>query len=405
MTTFWTAIAHGERPALSRIGACLARCGAAALLLSALAGGHRPAAAADALDKRIAVVAKNVAALLKAQQMNSISIGAFAGPPNFPTSSGPAIVQTFTDEFKKHEISVASRAPVGLSGDYSITEVDQFDPVNSKKVKHLAIRINGRLVDRFGAVITTFNDQGIQQGTFQETVAGADTVVETIGLPADLPAEKTSTEVDKILRDSLIKPTVVLTQNNTRYRASEKSPYEIEILVDGQPCPIQLIDDLPYVDIKKGQIYAIRVYNNSEYDAAVRLLIDGLSVFTFSEIRNPATGKPAYSVYIVGKGESPTLKGWHKTNSHVESFLVTDYSESAAARLGHTQDLGTITVTFSAAWPHGSTPPHDEDLFAAKGGAGGNVATGFGPRQTHKVEEVRNDIGRVRASLSIRYTK
>lgn len=388
---FLPPMSRGSRPAAFRWGA-------ACLALLSLSGSIL---ATEALDKRIAVIAKNVATLLQAQQMDSISIGTFSGPPNFPSSSGPGIVQTFTDEFAKHGIQVKTRARVGLSGDYSITEVEHTDPSTGKKLRHLGVRINGRLVDQFGAVITSFNTQGIQEGTFQETVSGAETLVETIGLPADLPAEKTSTEIDGILRDSLVKPTVTLDPGKTRYRASPTSPYEIEILVDGKPCPIHIEDDLPYVEIQRGQIYAVRVYNNSEYDAAVRLLIDGLSVFTFSDIRDPKTGRPKYNVYIVGKGDSPILKGWHKTNNHVESFLVTGYADSAAARLGHTQDLGTITVTFAAAWPRGTNPPPDE--FIAKSG-GGN-ATGFGPPQEHKVQEVQMDIGRVRASLSIRYTK
>lgn len=359
------------------------------------------AQAAEALEKRVAVIAKNVSALLKAQQMDSISVGQFNGPPNFPTSSGPALVQMFNDEFAKHSISVKTRAKVGLSGEYAITETDAFDSVSGKNVKQLAVKVNGKLVDQFGGVLTSFNTEGIVAGKFEETVTGADTLVETIGLPADLPPNATPAQQDAVLRDSLVNPKVFLDAGKTRYRASQDSPYEIEILVDGHPCPIQIEEDLPYIEIKPGQIYSVHLYNNSSHDAAVRLLVDGLSVFSFSDIRDVQTGKPKYNVYIVDAQSEATLKGWHKTNEHVESFLVTGYDQSAAARLGHTQDLGTITVTFAAAWPKGSPPPPDEIISKS---AGGN-ATGFGPPVEHRVQEVQRDIGRVRASLSIRYTR
>ena len=373
----------------------------AALAALLLIAATNSASATEALEKRVAVIAESVSKLMKAQSMESIAIGQFSGPPNFPTSSGPGIVQMFNDEFSKHKITVKTRARVGISGEYAITEVDQFDSVAGKNVKHLAVKINGRLVDQFGSVLTSFNTEGIVAGKFEETVTGADTVVETLGLPTDLPADGTPTDVDNKLRDSLIEPKVTLTKNNTRYRASDDSPYEIEILVDGKPCSIQLEDDLPYVEINRGQVYAVKVYNNSPHDAAVRLLIDGLSVFAFSNIRDSKTSKPKYSVYIVEAKTEATLKGWHKDNNHVESFLVTGYENSAAAKLGHTDNLGTITATFSAAWPKGSPPPPDELISKS---AGGN-ATGFGPPVEHKVQEVQRDIGRVRASLAIRYTK
>jgi hypothetical protein len=369
-------------------------------LLSCLAG--RSAEATEALQKRVAVIAKNVATLLQAQEMKSISVGQFVGPPNFPTSSGPALVQMFSDEFKKHAIEVVSRSKVGISGEYSITELKQFDSVAGKNVDHLAVKINGKLVNEFGSVLTSFNTEGIVEGKFEETVAGADTLVETIGLPADLPPDATPSQLDEKLRDSVVQPTVTLEKNNTLYRASPESPYAVEILVDGTPCPIHLEQDLPYVEIQKGQTYAVKVYNESPHGAAVRLLIDGLSVFTFSDIRDQRDpSKPAYNVYIMDPNDTAVLKGWHKDNATVQSFLVTGYDDSAAAKLGHSQDLGTITLTFAAAWPKGSPPPPDEIITKS---AGGN-ATGFGPPLEHRVQEVQRDIGRIRASLSIRYTK
>jgi hypothetical protein len=364
----------------------------------------RSAQADEALRVRVASVAKSVSVLMHAQGMESISVGLFSGPPNFPSASGPAIVQMFHDEFGKFDIEVKNPASVGLAGEYSITQVPVFDAQLGREVNQLAVKISGRLVDQFGTVLTAFNTEGIVDGKFEATVTGAETFVQTIGLTAAIPADAAPHEVDNILRQGVVDPQHFFDPGKTRFRAAPDSPYEIEILIGGRPCPITLDGGLPYVEIPKGQVYAVRVYNNSPHDAAVTLLIDGMSVFAFSEVRHPSgehAGQPLYTNYIIAPGSAPVIKGWHRTNQRVDSFLVTTYAESAAARMGLTQDIGTITVTFAAAWPKGGTAPPDE--FISKS-AGGN-ATGFGPPIEEIVEEAERDIGRVRSSLCIRYTR
>jgi hypothetical protein len=142
------------------------------------------------------------------------------------------------------------------------------------------------------------------------------------------------------------------------------------------------------------------MHNQSEYDAAVRLSIDGLSIFRFSELRNP-DGQPRYQFYVIPKGQSIELKGWHKTNEKVSSFRVTSYAESAAASIQHEQNIGTITATFSAAWPKDGPRPQDEDTIAK----GSGNATGFGPVVTQLAKEVERQEGKLRASISLRYTR
>jgi hypothetical protein len=83
---------------------------------------------------------------------------------------------------------------------------------------------------------------------------------------------------------------------------------------------------------------------------------------------------------------------------------VTEYARSAAAdRLPSSSSVGTITAGFAAAWPQGSPPPADE-ASAKKGGRSGD-ATGKGPPVETKFTEVVRDVGRLRASVSVRYTK
>ena len=80
---------------------------------------------------------------------------------------------------------------------------------------------------------------------------------------------------------------------------------------------------------------------------------------------------------------------------------MTDYEQSAAAKLGLKSDLGTITATFMAAWPKGSNPPKDEPLFFSTG----PVATGFGPPIDQSLKEVSRVTGLVRAAVTVHYSK
>ena len=83
---------------------------------------------------------------------------------------------------------------------------------------------------------------------------------------------------------------------------------------------------------------------------------------------------------------------------------MTEYAKSAAAeKLPSSTSVGTITAGFAAAWPQGAPPPEDE-ASAKKGGRSGD-ATGRGPAVETQFTEVLREIGRLRAAVSVRYTK
>ncbi|MEZ6123205.1 MAG: hypothetical protein R3C49_08540 [Planctomycetaceae bacterium] len=218
------------------------------------------------------------------------------------------------------------------------------------------------------------------------------------GVTTELHPEDRDDDRQRDLKRDLLSPKLHI--EGTTCSAAAGSPYRVEVLVNGQPAGISLQDGLGFVKINKGDTYSIRLHNLSPHDAAVRLSIDGLSVFTFSQLAEP-DGTPKYRFYIVPKNSVGEIKGWHKTNSEVSSFLVTEYDKSAAASINHDQNIGTITAVFSAAWPRTGPKPADEDLT----GKGLPNATGFGPPIAQVVEEVQRDVGRVRASVSLRYSK
>lgn len=339
-------------------------------------------AQAATLDEAIGEITVKLSRYLNTKNESVISIGQFVGPPQLATTSGPNIVQCFQDHFKKHDIDVKRRANVGLRGEYRPHEDASGE---------FGVLLNCSLVDSFGQVLADFAIEA-------QTVTKQEDVVDLLGATTALFPEDSAKDRNKDLKKSVLDPSIHI--EGTKTVAKQGSPYAMEIVVHGQPLQVLDVQGLGFVDINKGDKYTIRLFNNSGIEAAVRLTIDGLSVFEFSDIRNEKTGEPKYTYYIIPPHKHIELHGWHKSNKIVHSFLVTSYSESAAATIEHKQDIGTITAQFSAAWPKGSPPPKDESLVGR-----GDKATGFGPPVEQVTKEVEREVGRLRAAISLRYDR
>jgi hypothetical protein len=352
------------------------------LILVLAASSLTAAHAADDLDKELAVVAKGIKQLLDGRNEDSIAIGEFTGSARVNASGGAGIKLALTRQLEKLGVRVGRKAELEVKGD--------FLDVEDSQTKLTALRLKARVIDRGGAEITHFD-----RGLFNAT-----TIASLIGLTAAIPPSATDKERNEKLTEAIDDPKVNLA--GTRITAAADSPYALEVLVksgdDYRPrAATKDGDGFAFLRIRRDEIYAVRLINDSAFDAAVTLTIDGLSVFAFSET-------PNYTHWIVPPKKSLTVVGWHRTNQVSDSFLVTEYAKSAAAeKLPGSTTIGTITACFAAAWPQGSTPPPDEPT-PPPGGRSAD-ATGKGPPVKTNFEEVTREIGRLRASVSVRYNK
>ncbi len=164
--------------------------------------------------------------------------------------------------------------------------------------------------------------------------------------------------------------------------------------------------------MRREQEYTVRLVNRSPNEAAVRLNIDGLNVFSFMEEKqpealadgkpNPRRGGPAYDLFLVPAGGSVEVPGWMISRSKMLGFKVTGYPNTAVAQLGRDPSAtGTITATFSAAWEKGQPPPEGERPTSRGVGDDG---TGFGNPKAINSRPVERQVGRVRGSVSVRYS-
>jgi hypothetical protein len=372
----------------------------APLALALLGSGQ--VRASEELRKGIAQIAKSIQQLLDGRSEDSIVVGAFTGPANFPTSAGPGIQQLLAEELQKLGITVKTRAKLGIKGEYLVTEVPGEEPVDlpeSKRPKVLAILLKGTVEDEFGKVVTDFN--------FKQTVVkGEAAFVSLVGAPVELPPGDTYEQRDKKLRESLYRPKSYTNNTKTRISASADGKLAIEVLVDGQARTVKDDEGLAYLarNIERGKVYAVRLINDTDQEMAVELKIDGLSMFQFSELRfkdGVKKGQPLYSSLILAPHKHFDVKGWHCNNEKSTEFKVTEYAQSGAGSLNQTANVGTITAIFRAAWPKDQGPPGDEPSRIKGIGDG----TGFGNSFDQKFKEVARNIGVIRASVSVRYTR
>ena len=111
-----------------------------------------------------------------------------------------------------------------------------------------------------------------------------------------------------------------------RVAAAKDRPFAIEILVKDTARAAQNDEGQAFVKIDRDEIYAVRLINDADYEVAVRLTIDGISMFAFSEVKNPETDLPKYNYVVVPAKSSVTATGWHRTDEISDSFQVTEFS-------------------------------------------------------------------------------
>lgn len=345
------------------------------------------AASPDALEATLtALVRTRIQPLLKKQGIRRVGIGGFAGDPGLNTGAGVDIRLKLAQALEKQRFQVVNRDfEAIIRGAFYFGQ----DP---RGTKLRGIRLEMQVFDVRGDNRVLLTTIGVNDK--DAFVFGQETVPRMLGHPVELGPGFDDRQRSEAFRKSLENPPVHI--QNTLIKTSPDSPYAIQVLVKSggeyHPLPVRLENGLPRVDIRKDQVYAVRLINNSPHDAAVALSIDGLSMFRFS--------KKSYRYVIISPGKSALIKGWHLDNEKTQEFKVTDFPQSAAARvhLKPSSATGTICAAFSAAWQ--DKRPDDEPP-----GRGRGAATGFGKVIRQKYQEVRRTIGNVRAVITVRYTR
>lgn len=357
----------------SRLGRRLGLCGL--LLLAAVAA--EPASPSRNVSLEMDGLAERIAQAVKGAGHKAITVGTFADRSTVPSNAGPGLVQLLRDSLQKQGLQVKDDARLEVGGEY-FTQVDE-------EVDRQAVYVR--------AIVR--NEEKREMFRFGRKVFGARAVASLLALTLDdLPPDEA--EQDAKIRLAVAKPHDHI--QGSRSAAGPESPYAVEIFVmEGTrfaPRPLESRDGRAFVSLKKEEIYAVRLINNSPHDAAVTLSIDGLSLFAFNE------EKDTYSHMLIPAKKAGLVKGWYRTRNQADAFTITGYADSAAARsLKDESAVGAITATFAIAWKESEPAPEGENSRAA------DIGTGRGPNVPAAFQIEPRHFGRTRASISIRYAR
>lgn len=246
---------------------------------------------------------------------------------------------------------------------------------------------------------------------FAFMVPNASRMLQLSGFSSNVETQRSTSPRDRaeILAISVRRPSVRLEQNSL-IMAAEGSPYQIEILkkrcnegVDAyRPVPVINEDGHAFVDLSNNENWAIRIINRSQYDAAVVLTIDGLSVFEFCEV--PAWKKTNRILVPRNYSKGWVIPGWFIDAKRKALFRTASLPDSEAAKLNRqSASIGTITASFFCAWKQDEPQPAIEPLSSRGSKA---IGTARGAVVQSKSRNVSRYMGRsLLAAISVRYAK
>ncbi|MCA9110719.1 MAG: hypothetical protein KDA52_12270 [Planctomycetaceae bacterium] len=364
---------------------------AAAWLLLTLLTVPQTASARD-LNDAIDGIVDRVQKYLSDHGDSSVTVGNFAGPPS--SSAGIRIKAALTERLTEADIKVSKLARLEIRGTFA-----------SETEPNPIVLIQAEMIDQTGATLGDFRER--------ISVESVEDVVNLLGATTDLAtttAESTAVDAtqretleqrDDQLAEDITTPSFALT-GTAAVSATASSPFRIEIFLRDAgsltPVPVQDFSGFALVNLNKGQEYVVKLHNASKIDVGVKLTIDGVNTFEFSE----NAGFRDLGMWMVPAGQVGTVDGWHINNNESLSFLVTDVPDSATAKLQReTTAIGTITASFFPAWT-GDDIPEEEIIGKARG----DIGTGLGTKIGSAYETVQRHFGAtLLAAVSVRYEK
>lgn len=368
----------------------------------------RPAGATQKLRAQLRPLANTIVEIIKEEKQTAIIVGEFISPPGFDANYGPGIQQLMIEELQALKPGVVKEADCDLSLTGKLSYQDEGEGDDRVRVIKVKVEIESASGKLIGKLAKDIRDQ-------PQVIKDPEVIAAILApAPIELPPKASDKSISDDIQRIANKPD--FTPQGTRVRANEKSPFGIELLVSSRALPdlaswsrvparaVKSKNGLPEVEVNRAEFYAVRVFNDTRHMVAVTLTIDGVDMFTFSEVRTPPgskfpNGKPGYSHLIIPPGGA-IIPGWPINNEKSESFVVTEYGKGISKHLKVKPNKpGVVTVTFALAWEGNNIP--DEE----KGSRSPGNETGRGPDVKNPLREVHLNIGVVREIDSVRYTR
>jgi len=180
-------------------------------------------------------------------------------------------------------------------------------------------------------------------------------------------------------------------EHPTQIRATKDGLFAIEVLANGKAASPELERGLAMVDLKPADQCQVRLINDAPFEVAVRLTLDGVDCFWFTKQRAGYWLVPARSSLVV--------EGWQLDQDTARRFEIVPFKDSVAAKTGVTGDVGVICALFHRAYLPGEKLD-DEVMPSTK-----SLGVGAGDVFKKEVKFVDRQVGKLRASVPVRYSK
>lgn len=334
----------------------------------------------DALDAELKALAGQIKSLVAKREGGAVAVNSFKGASRLRVSTGTEIQSKLAEFLKADGLTLnADNYRFEVSG----TFVDFEDP----RTKLLTVKIVARVTD----------SSADELGVFNRFVFGSEAVPRLLGLTVSTSPNADAKGRSDAFKEALKKPGGEI--DGTIVRAAAGQPYGIEIVTpsgaDYAPrTPVKDSKGRLLVELKKSEIFAIQLHNSSPHEAAVKLTIDGINTFHFSQPDEKTKKKSEF--WIVPANGKAIVYGWHIDNTKSEEFKVVDFPDSVASGLNiqPSETIGSITASFSAAWADDNQKPKDEPPSRAAG-KGNEIGV--------DTEQVARFIGQTRSTITVRY--
>ncbi len=361
--------------------------------------------------------------IVRGESLVSQAVEAIAKSP-FPTCRSLAgKLWKWLDENNSSEISIRPFGGAGNTGHggLALSLKSELDQVSKKKFRstegakltfHCEYVIgsakNGILYKFEGVVRDEVNKKIaviIDEEFIGPSAGNENTDVVTAGIiTANFTGEHNPRRDNKSRMQDMFKEdmkSTAFSEKNITARSSRNSPFGVRLIVNHEPRAILVNNGKLFSNLKLKEEYSVGLINESDYDVAVSLWIDGLSMFHFSE-----EGR-AINLLIPKRTKIPVeIPGWFFTREKSARFQIMSFGNTPAGKLlvTHAQ-VGTITAVFAHAYGKKDPIPEDESALNIRLTRGDDVATGIGRKVDAKYEPVERLIGAVRASVTVRYTR
>lgn len=364
-------------------------------------------AAADveqvSLDQGIADIVKQVVKIAEIQDQKTIRVSGFNNPFDSEKTAGAGIRGRLINKLKEQGIKHQERALLALTGEFQVAAAEIEGDGGNDKVP--AAKIGYKLTNRAGTVL--LDSEKSVKGESSAYVTDKADVAMLAGLIVEVDpkdTKKANEEINKALESDAKTTTVVI--DGTMIRPQKDSKFAVEIfkakLVDQkaslekyQAVQPGLRDGVPYVDISAGEVYAVNICNENDFEVAAKLTVDGLSMFQFSSERARCT-----DFWIFEPNQSYPLVGWHRSGDDFDSFLVSEYSKAEVGKsISDDSKFGQITVEFHRAFKSMDEMPEGER------GNRTALQTTHGPPLTFAKKAIKRFTGKFRAAVTVHYDR